>query len=179
MIILESETRDYKLSLPTDFSELKQEWFDDMLESVVVAPNYIMVCLCYQDRLFNIINGATKSEATTNVVPIAVKIGENTKTFVSVMDIIITNPSCIERANHFYTQKNQISISKVYDYIKSDNKLYNTILKGDGSVKQIKNARPIMFEFKVMPLNDIYGVTGLIANNVTASPFIIPKELAN
>lgn len=177
MLLLKSDLKDYALNLPTDFSELKQEWFDDMTTDIVVAPNYVLVALCYQDRLFSIINGITKDNMTTGVVPIAVKFGIGSETFIKPMDIIITNHSAVERANHYYTPKNPISIAKVYNYIKDDAKLYNTILKGDGSVKELKNARPIMIEFKIMPLNDIYGAAVLNPILDTVSPFIVKDNL--
>lgn len=180
MYILSSDAANYELLLPTDVSELKKEYFEELLKDIEPAPHYCIVALCYKEKLFNLVNGMKRGDGTSQVIPIAVKFNEeDNDCFIKPMDVILTDRSSIERSNHIYTNNNAISPAAVFNYIDSDKELAKAIITGKHTNSMIGGSPECIFvEFKLMPLSDIHGKANLDDNSIV-NPFMKAKSDIN
>lgn len=172
MITLSSDKANYNLLIPTDISEIKRDYFDDVLKDVELAEHYCVVALCFREKLFGLINGANKNSTATAVIPVIAKtkagISENLK-------IALTDRSALERGVHLYIDDiNILSPSNIINYIMNDNELKRSIISGDyfgdnksKDKKSTKTQSPYCWfiEFKILPLNDIVGTLPVVRDN--------------
>lgn len=182
MITLSSDKANYNLLIPTDISEIKRDYFDDVLKDVELAEHYCVIALCFREKLFGLINGANKNSTATAVIPLIAKtktgIGENLK-------IALTDRSALERGVHLYIDDvNILSPANIINYIMNDNELKRSIVSGDyfnnksKDKKSIKTQSPYCWfiEFKILPVNDIVGTIPVIRDN-TISVYKQCKEI--
>lgn len=165
MITLSSDKANYNLLVPTDLSEIKKEYFKQVLKDVHLSPHYYVVALCFKEKLFGLINGA--KGAMTQVVPVIAKSWEEeTKVFNEDegLKVALVDRSAIERGVHLYIDnKNSISPANVMKYIINDKELKESIIKGSYVSKNNKTATmnntPFCYfvEFKIIAENDIIG----------------------
>lgn len=169
MLVLNSKLKTYSVTLPTDISEVNNNYFDNLLKDIKLAPNYSIVAICYVDRLFSVVsdfkNNAGSKQA--NVIPLIAKLNdtENNLSFKQG-DIVICNPTELEMGTHLSLKQNAISLANVANYVIQDKELYNDVISGrffnDGKslgAAEAKTTAPdvIFVEFKIVPNCAIKG----------------------
>jgi hypothetical protein len=78
MLILNSKLKTYSVKLPTDISEVDNDYFNNLLKDIKLAPNYSIVAICYIDRLFSVISDFKNNAGTkqANVIPLIAKLND-------------------------------------------------------------------------------------------------------
>lgn len=165
MLKIKSDLKPYSINIPTDISEITEEYFNKLLNNVKLPDNYVMVALCYNDRLFNCVNAIIKEKAneTTSIVPLLAHKADNIKNF-NIGDILIVDGFAVSRGVHFSHPKNYISYGSIKKYCSDDDKLYNAIIKGKFNDNKTTFPNCWFVEFKIIPVCDIKGSYSKDAN---------------
>lgn len=164
MLKIKSDLKLYGINIPTDISEITEEYFNKLLNDVKLPDNYVMIALCYNDRLFTCVNAIKEGlKGTANVVPLLAHKADNIKN-LNIGDILIVDASAVSRGVHFSHPKNCISYAGVGKYCSDDNDLYNAILKGKFNDNKTTLPSCWFVEFKIIPVCDVKGSYSKDAN---------------
>ena len=190
MIELKSEKKNYSVVLPTDLKEFTPEVLEALTAGVKLPKWYCIIGMCYNIKLFDIaINTTQKRDQNFTVHPILVKADkEDLKdTNAVVGDKIVIDRSSLERGIHLVIPT-MISINNISNFIRDDNALRESLLKGGTgesniinlskvtdskkqSVDRIAERSPSVFviEFKIVPVSDISA--SISVDNKIVDPF--------
>ncbi len=165
----------FEVSLPTNLSEIPNKYLYDVTKDIVIADDYSLICLCYCEALSSVLfaNNTKKGKITTGVVPIFVKHGATSNTYINSIDCgdkLVIAPSDIAMGHHVVAPNNKITIDNILYCTDGDNKIYQEALKFN---------KPCYFlEFKIVPNCNIHASykSSTISNNTT-NPFINKIEV--
>lgn len=160
----------FNVSLPTNLSEITNDYLYDVTKDIVIANDYSLICICYRENLSSVIfaNNTKKGKITTAVVPIFVKHGNTNNNYIRSIecgDKLVIAPSDIAMGHHVVAPKNKITIENILYCVEGDNKIYKEALKF---------TKPCYFlEFKLVPncnIHAFYENSNEVDNNV--NPFV-------
>lgn len=160
----------FNVALPTSLSEIPNEYLYDVTKDIVIADDYSLICICYCEALSSVLfaNNTKKGKITTGVVPIFVKHGDTTNTYIRKIncgDKLVIAPSDIAMGHHVVAPNNKITIDNILRCTDGDNKIYQEALKFN---------KPCYFlEFKIVPNCNIHA--SYKANTTTTkdvNPFV-------
>lgn len=160
----------FEVTLPTNLSEIPNEYLYDVTKDIVIANEYSLICLCYCEALSSVLfaNNTKKGKITTGVVPIFVKHGDTNNTYIRKIDCgdkLVIAPSDIAMGHHVVAPNNKITIDNILRCTDGDNKIYQEALKFN---------KPCYFlEFKIVPncnIHAFYKVNTTITKDT--NPFV-------
>lgn len=142
------------LSLPTKLNEITSHYLTGIGAEVAVADNYVLVALCYKERISSFISTSrqNKDGIKTSVVPLFVKAGRTENEFVNNIKTgskLIASGSSLSLGHHVVSRNNVLSISSFLSYIEGDNEVYTNALKHPEDVYFV--------ELKLIPAVEIVG----------------------
>ena len=139
-------------NLPTELEEITNDYLKYVTKDVDVADNYVLVALCYREKLSSIIMTArnNKTEITSSVVPVFIKHGEINNEFIKQIKTgqsLIVAPSQLALGHHVVCPDNTLNISLLVNSLNGDNNAY---------MRATKHKEYVYFlEFKIIPAIDI------------------------
>lgn len=154
------------LNLPTMFKEVTNEYMDNAVKHIAVAPEYSLIALVYREKLAVILNSAKQNkEMNTSVVPVFIKAGTTDSKFIKNIKLgnkIIVTGSDLSIGIHVNSPLNSLSIPNVVAICEGDNNVYK---------EAITSTQYCYFvEFKLVPNSAIKGVIG--AASMQVDPYV-------
>lgn len=162
----------FEISLPTNLSEIPNEYIYDVTKDIEIADDYSLICLCYCEALSSVIfaNNTKKGKITTSVVPIFVKHGATDNTYIRSIDCgdkLVIAPSDIAMGHHVVAPDNKITIDNILYCTDGDSKIYQEALKFN---------KPCYFlEFKLVPNCNIHASYKSSTKNTKAANLFVNK----
>lgn len=168
MIKLVNKTLGKVLSLPTDLSEIDNEYFEEILSGYTVPEYYCVVALIQKAKLNYILNAnKSKTEANGVTIPVLAKLRNKEDIDGKIGDKVIAPMTTLTVTGvHLNIPQNILSVNSVINFCNSDLELYNSITsysiyKSENSEKGIIKRDNVpnnyFVEFKVVPVKDIIG----------------------
>ena len=118
----------FTLNLPTMFKEVTNEYLDNAVRHIAVAPEYSLVALVYREKLAVILNSAKQNkEMNTSVVPVFIKAGATDSKFIKSIKLgnkVIITGSDLAIGIHVNSPLNALSIPNVVAVCEGDNNIY-------------------------------------------------------
>lgn len=161
----------FSLNLPSNLSDITNEYLAGIGATINVADNYTLIALCYREKLSTLILSVrqNKKDISAAVVPIKVKSGNTDNTFInniSIGDKIVVSPSQLSLGHHVVSPRNVLTIENILAIVDGDDDLYKDTL----------NSEYVYFvELKLIPNCDIVGCYNDMVNTNIAplsSPYI-------
>lgn len=143
-------------NFPTSIKEINEDYLKNITDNIVVADNYVLVCLVYHERLGNLILARKQSKKgiTSGVTPIFIKAGDENNKFVKSMSIknkLIIPTSQLMLAQHVIVPNNTLSVDCFINYLDKDNTVATRYNNKYG------DEECYLIEFKLVPSCDIIG----------------------
>lgn len=147
---------EFTLNLPTMFKEVSNEYLDNAVKHITVAPEYSLVALVYREKLAVILNSAKQNkEMNTSVVPVFIKAGATDSKFIKSIKLgnkaVITG-SDLSIGVHVNSPLNALSIPNVVAVCEGDNNIYREAMTSTEYCHFV--------EFKLVPNSAIKGIIG-------------------
>lgn len=163
-----SKAGKFTLNLPTMFNEVSNEYMDNAVRHIAVAPDYSLVALVYREKLAVILNSAKQNkEMNTSVVPVFIKAGATDSKFIKSIKLgnkVIITGSDLAIGIHVNSPSNALSIPNVVAVCKGDNNVYREAM--------IIAEYCHFVEFKLVPNSAIKGIISS-AEFPSINPYII------
>lgn len=144
----------FTLNLPTMFNEVSNEYLDNAVKHISVAPDYSLVALVYREKLAVILNSAKQNkEMNTSVVPVFIKAGTTDSKFIKSIKLgnkVIVTGSDLSIGVHVNSPSNALSISNVVAICEGDNNVYREAM----TITEYCH----FVEFKLVPNSAIKGI---------------------
>lgn len=142
------------LTLPTKLNEISSQYLAGIGSEIAVADNYVLVALCYKERISSFISTSRQSKdgIKTSVVPLFVKAGRSENEFINNINTgakLIASGSALSLGHHVVAKSNVLSIGAFLGNIEGDNNVYSNALKHPEDVYFV--------ELKLIPAVDIVG----------------------
>lgn len=161
MFIIKNPEKSFNVGFPTSLDEIKDEYFDNILRNVRLQEHYCVIALCFKEKVSSIAMSIKENRNTTsNVVPIIAKIAKDNECgFYQGYKAIIDRTN-LERGIHLPISNNWISVAGFENYVKTNPKLLNSLIKGDYWKNNFNSITPEIYlvEFKIVPIRDIVAV---------------------
>lgn len=142
------------LNLPTMFKEVTNEYMDNAVKHIAVAPEYSLIALVYREKLAVILNSAKQNkEMNTSVVPVFIKAGTTDSKFIKNIKLgnkIIVTGSDLSIGIHVNSPLNSLSIPNVVAICEGDNNIYKEAITSTQYCHFV--------EFKLVPNSAIKGI---------------------
>lgn len=156
----------FEVNLPTEFSEITNDYLVNATKHIDVAPEYSLIALIYREKLAVILNSSKQNkEINTAVVPVFIKAGDTDTKFIKknkLGNVVIVTGSDLAIGIHVNSPLNSLSIPNVVAICEGDNNIYKDALT---------NTQYCHFvEFKLVPNSAIKGIIG--AADITIDPYI-------
>lgn len=162
MITLKNPNVSDVILLPTRISDIKQNDLELLTTNIKLPKYYCIIALCFKTKLFDLafITGKSKN-SLLKVTPIMCKISEedSKERNINICDRVIIDRSSIERGVHINIPT-AVSSNAVINYIDSDQE-FKKKLTTDAEYAKLRSQQVIVMEFKIVPINDIYGAVDL------------------
>lgn len=158
MFIIKNPEKSFNVGYPTNLDEIKDEYFNKILSNVHLQEHYCVIALCFKEKISSIAMSIKENRNTTsNVTPIIAKIAENNECGFSQGDRAVIDRTNLERGIHLHISNNWISVAGFENYVKTNPKLLNSLIKGDYWKNDFNNVTPEIYlvEFKIVPIRDI------------------------
>lgn len=170
MICLNVNGRNGKVNwtLPTELYEINAEYLKAVTDCVKVADNYVLVALCFRERISTLLMSVKEKvkKLNSNVIPLFVKAGTTDNDYIKTINTtekLIIGSSDLALGHHVYSPKNVITVDKFLQSTEGDANLYSSAMKYKDYVYFV--------EFKLIPA---VSIKGHYTNVVTdfESPFV-------
>lgn len=163
----------FNLNLPTKFNEVSNEYLDNAVKHISVAPDYSLVALVYREKLAVVLNNAKQNkEMNTSVVPVFVKAGTTDSKFIKSIKLgnkVVVTGSDLSIGIHVNSPLNALSIPNIVTICDGDNNVYR---------EAMTNTEYCHFvEFKLVPNVAIKGIISA-ANFPGIDPYVV-RDNAN
>lgn len=178
MFVIKNPEKSFDVGYPTSINEIELSYFDKILDNIILQEHYCIVALCFKDKISNIAMSIKESRYTTSpITPIIAKIAENNECGYSQGQKAIIDRTNLERGIHLPIANNWIGVTGFENYVKSNSKLLNSLIKGDYWKNEFKSSTPEIYlvEFKIVPIRDIVATRD---NNPTKCIYTFAKENA-
>lgn len=159
-------------TFPTDLKEITPDYLRSVTEDVKVADNYVLVALCYREKLSTIIMTSRQKNPSinANVVPLFVKSGNTDNGFVNDInsgDILIITGSQLALGVHVVSPTNTLNVNHFVAAIEGDATAYT----------RATDYREYIYflEFKLIPANEIIAVRKDVVDVEFDNPFAISE----
>lgn len=154
------------LNLPTMFKEVTNEYMDNAVKHIAVAPEYSLIALVYREKLAVILNSAKQNkEMNTSVVPVFIKAGTTDSKFIKNIKLgnkVIVTGSDLSIGIHVNSPLNSLSIPNVVAICNGDNEVYKNAITSTEYCHFV--------EFKLVPNSAIKGV--ISAASMQVDPYV-------
>lgn len=164
----------FNVNLPTDFSEITNDYLSTVTKHIDVAPEYSLVALVYREKLAVILNSSKQNkEINTSVVPVFVKAGDTDTKFIKKMrlgNVAIVTGSDLAIGIHVNSPLNLLSIPNIVSICYGDNNIYKDALTN--------NQYCHFVEFKLVPNSAIKGIICDVDKN-TINPYVYKDMTEN
>lgn len=154
------------LNLPTMFKEITNEYMDNAVKHIAVAPEYSLIALVYREKLTVILNSAKQNkEMNTSVVPVFIKAGTTDSKFIKNIKLgnkVIVTGSDLSIGIHVNSPLNSLSIPNVVAICEGDNNIYKEAITSTQYCHFV--------EFKLVPNSAIKGL--ISAASMQVDPYI-------
>lgn len=158
----------FTLNLPTMFKEISNEYLDNAVKHITVAPEYSLVALIYREKLAVILNSAKQNkEMNTSVVPVFIKAGATDSKFIKSIKLgnkVIVTGSDLSIGIHVNSPMNALSIPNIVAVCEGDNNIYREAMTSTEYCHFV--------EFKLVPNVAIKGIISS-AEFLGMNPYII------
>lgn len=164
MFIIKNPEKSFSVGYPTSIGEITSEYFDKILSNVKLQEHYCIIALCFKEKVSSIALSVKESRNTTsNVVPIIAKIAKDNECGFEQMEKAVIDRTNLERGIHLPINNNWIGVAGFENYVKSNPKLLNSLIKGDyWKDKYFTTPEIYLVEFKIVPIRDIVASRNLI-----------------
>lgn len=163
------------LNFPTKVEEITPEYLLNVTKDVEVADNYVLVALCYREKISTILMTArqNKKDVTSAVIPLFIKSGRlstngaNEESFISKIktgDKIIAASSQLALGHHVVCPMNTLNINNLIYYTEKDGFAYQRAVNIQDYIH--------FLEFKIIPANDVIAFRPKVDSNFD-NPFKI------
>lgn len=159
------------INLPTEVEEITPEYLKAVTDDVKIADNYVLVALCYREKLSNIIMTAkqNKNSISSSVIPLFVKSGaiNNKESFINKIKTgtkLNVSSSALSLGLHINFPKNTLNVNTLIYYIDKDAFAYKRAVELGCYVH--------FLEFKIIPANEIIAFRTNVESDFE-SPFTI------
>lgn len=176
MFIIKNPEKSFNVGYPTSIDEIKLSYFDKLLDNITLQEHYCIIALCFKEKVSNIAMSIKESRNTTsNVTPIIAKIATNNECGYSQGEKAVIDRTNLERGIHLPVSNNWIGVAGFENYVKSNSKLLNSLIKGDYWKNEFNSVTPEIYlvEFKIIPIRDIVATRD---NTPTKCIYTFPKE---
>lgn len=154
------------LNLPTMFKEVTNEYMDNAVKHIAVAPEYSLIALVYREKLAVILNSAKQNkEMNTSVVPVFIKAGTTDSKFIKNIKLgnkVIVTGSDLSIGIHVNSPLNSLSIPNVVAICEGDNNIYKEAITSTQYCHFV--------EFKLVPNSAIKGL--ISTANMQVDPYV-------
>lgn len=177
MLEIKSASKSYGINFPTSLNEFTPEVLAAVTENVILPRYHVVVALCFEVKLFEFaMEVRNKKGGTTGVVPLLTKVNPEDLAGIAgkIGDKVVLDRTSIERG-HKLSIPIMISTNNATNYLKSDEKLLVSIIKGtpndphitDPQLQKVVDAKHnsiFIVEFKIVALNDIVAYVPVDSN---------------
>lgn len=164
---------DYDLNLPSRLDEITPDYLLDVTDDVHIADNYVLIAVCYKERLSSVmLANQKKKNLTTAAVPLFVKTGKCENEFVNSIktgEKIIIAPTQVALGHHVTAPTNLITMNSIITLAEGDSNIYTEALKVSEDCYFV--------EFKLVPACDINGVYKSGEPKLNFNPFVTKKNV--
>lgn len=144
----------FTLNLPTMFKEVTNEYMDNAVKHIAVAPEYSLIALVYREKLAVVLNSAKQNkEMNTSVVPVFIKAGTTDSKFIKNIKLgntLIVTGSDLAIGIHVNSPLNSLSIPNIVAVCEGDNNVYKEAITSTEYCHFV--------EFKLVPNSAIKGI---------------------